>query len=219
MDAKSILAGHPLFSAIPAARMGALIASQKTCRFKAGTYVWRSGERVQKICVVVEGLLQASMPLHSGRHSTVELFNRGDAVGCLTYLRKAGALCDLRAVVNSVIACFPSTLAFESEPPESKWAISVARSIALRFEKQIRLRAISFEPSRRKVPAILLWLHESTGSTIPLTQAVLATIAGLSEETVCRTLSLLKDKGLVAVSRGVVRIPNPSALERFVENH
>lgn len=214
---KTILLRQPVVAALPSGRIRAVLAAAHVRRFRAGAYLWRTGDSPRSLCVVADGLLQSSVLLRSGASSTIELFGRGDICGCLTHLRAGDTLCDLRAVIDSVVVCFPADLVFEAEKANPKWHLALARNLAFRFERQIRLRSISFENSRRKIPSILIWLHETTGVDIPLTQAVLATIAGLSQGTVCRSLGSLKGRGLVSVSRGLINIPRPAELVKYLE--
>jgi len=206
-----------MFATLPAKKLDEAIAGARIRRFKAGESLWHAGDRITSLCVVAEGLLEAVIGLASGRSSIIELYKPGDIVGSLAYFRGKGALCDVRAVVDASVLYIARSSILERERGEPSWYEILSRSLANRLERQIQLRAICVEASRRKVPGILLWLHESTGNVVPLTQAVLATVAGLTEETVCRSLAPLKKHGLIVVSRGRIEIPAPKALEQYLE--
>jgi CRP/FNR family transcriptional regulator len=209
INAKQIISAHPMFAGLSDNSLRGVVATARIHHFKAGDYLWHAGDPVKSLCLVATGLLQTNILMLSGKNSVIELFRPGDICGCLTYIQKRNALCDLRAVVDSTAVCIPCQKIIFS--PEA-----LAQNIAERFERQIHLRTICAEPSPRKIPALLLWLHECTGSSIPLTQSIIAAIIGLSEETVCRALAPLKKNGLVCLSRGFIMIPRPQALEKYL---
>lgn len=209
IDIKSVLSSQPVFADLSEKQLRRAASGAHVRHFKAGDYLWRAGDPVKSLCVVAKGLLQTGVVMRSGKSSIIEFFKPGDICGCLAYLRKRDALCDLRAVTDTIVICVPQQgLSFSFE--------ALCRNIAARFERQILLRSICGETSRRRIPALLLWLYEYTGSSIPVTQAILAAVIGLSEETVCRALAPLKRKGLISLSRGFVTILCPQALERYL---
>ena len=93
----------------------------------------------------------------------------------------------------------------------------VAAYIARGYARLAQLRTLSAERSPRKIAGILLWLHESVGARIPVTQAIVATFAGTTEETVSRVLAPLKRDGVVAYTRAAIEIRDLPRLHRRVE--
>ena len=56
------------------------------------------------------------------------------------------------------------------------------------------------------------------GSLVPLTEKDIAKRSGLSRETVSRTMSTLKNKGLVEIRTGAIYIPDANKLEAVIGN-
>lgn len=216
-DIPGTVSRHPYFAALPARVRAEAARTARLHRFKAGQYVWHSGERVERYCLLVDGLLKTSVPLPDGKNAILEIFKPGDLCGCLVQLLSGKAVCNLRAITDSSVICIPARVIDNNDPHNAGWYAAVARGLARRFQELINLRVISSLKSRRRIPALLLWLDRRTGGDIPLTQGALAMIAGVTEETVCRSLAPLKLKGIIGLSRGKVAITDRDTLKRLCE--
>lgn len=211
------LLGHPLFRTLPRSGRTRLAAVSRKRRFAPGQFLWHAGESAGHLCLVTEGLLQASVVAPSGKASIIEIIVPGNICGCRPYFCGGKVSCDVRAITDAAVQCVPISAAFEFGKNNPAWFEQIARNLALRFTRQISLRSILADGARRKVPGILLWLRESTGEIIPLTQSAIAMVAGLTEETVCREPATLKRKELAVVSRGGIRLADPVRLKRYLE--
>jgi len=209
----TVLLSHPLFATLSRDEVARLAARSRVHRFNAGQYLWHSGNSPKHLCLVVSGLLQTSVETRGGATSILELIKPGDVCGCLAHLHLGASLCDLRAVTDASVVLVPASEAFARGMGNPAWFRALAHNISLRFSRQISLRLIVTSNSRLKIPALLLWLGESIGATIPLTQAVIAMVAGINEATVCRALAPLKRRNLIQISRGVVKILSIRTLE------
>ncbi|MBI5247782.1 MAG: Crp/Fnr family transcriptional regulator [Elusimicrobia bacterium] len=209
--------GHPLFRTLPRRGLETLVSVSRKRRFAPGQRLWHAGDVAGHLCLVTEGLLKKEILTPTGKASIIELIGPGNICGCSPYFCGGRIASDAMAVIDTVVQCVPLAKSFELGKDNPSWFEEIARNLAFRLRRQNSLRCVLAENARLKVPGILLWLRESTGETIPLTQAAIAKVAGLAEETVCRELATLKRRKLVDVSRGGVRITEPSMLKRYLE--
>ena len=63
---------------------------------------------------------------------------------------------------------------------------------------------------------VLLTLSKKFGQTIPLTRQELSELAGITHETVIRTLSRFKERGMISSSRGQTTLVRPKQLEALL---
>jgi CRP/FNR family transcriptional regulator len=216
LDVEKTILACPLFAALPREKVKRLVALSKTYRFKAGQYIWHTGDSPRHLCLVVAGLLKTTIVPVSGKTSIIELVKPGEICGCIAHLHGGAAFCDLKAVTDTEVVCVPAPKAFEFGADAPGWFRALAVNISRRFTRQIKLRLIVTSGPRQKIPALLLWLSEKVGATISLTQAVIAMVAGINEATVCRALVPLKRRNLIKVSRGVIEILDCRALEAYL---
>lgn len=215
VDIADAVSRHPYFAALPARVRAEAARAAQPHRFEAGQYVWHFGERVERYCLLIDGLLKTSVPLPEGKNAILEIFKPGDVCGCLVQLLSGKAVSNLRAITDSSLICIPARVIDKNDPHNAGWFAAVARGLALRFQELFNLRVTSSLKSRRRIPALLLWLDRRTGGDIPLTQGALAMIAGVTEETVCRSLAPLKLKRVIGVARGRVAILDRNSLKRL----
>lgn len=212
------LSGHrALRGAVPAA-VKRLAAAAQARRVAAGETLQRAGDPARRVAFVVDGLIVASLDLNSGATSAVELFGAGDYWGCLAHLSGGASFADYRALVASTTIEIPAAALMRLADEDPRVARAVALNAAERLSRLIRLHAVVSERSPRKVGAILLWLRETAGPQVPITQAVIAALSGLAVETVSRSLSAFKRRGWISYTRGRIAILRPDMLQRFVES-
>lgn len=210
------LAAHPMFSTLNPRGLRKLAAASVTRALAENETLWAAGEKPGALCLVVEGMMHLTKTSAHGKTTSIELIHPNDALGCVAMLTDFGIIADLMAVGKSTVVIIPGRLAFEIGKNNPAWFKAMATQLAARLERQTRLRAINSDAARNKIPALLNYIHESTGRrNIALTQAAVAKLTGLSEETVNRTLSKLKDRGILSLSRRSISIVNPASLMKL----
>ena len=181
-----------------------------------GAVLWHAGEKPPHICLVSEDMLQMVKVSRHGNTASLALVLPGEAFGCVFFLLDHSIFSDLSAFAKSVVVLIPGRLAFDIGKNNPGWFKAMAVQLSALLVRQDRFRAICAMTAKEKIPSLLICLRDLTGeSELKLTQADIAKLAALSEETVNRTLSRLKKRGIVAVSRGTISIVNPSLLMKL----
>jgi CRP-like cAMP-binding protein len=144
---------------------------------------------------------------------TVALLRPGDAFGYLACWLDEGCSATAWALTASEVVGVPvqAFCAFVAAQPAASDA--VLRALSARLAALERLRALSTEPARARVRSVLRFLCEVTGPRIPMTRPMIATVAGLTTETVSRALAPLSRRRAIALRRGAVEVLDASALE------
>ncbi len=212
------ISSHAFFRALPqsAARRLARVAASSTAR--AGEILDRAGEKSAHVSLLHEGFAVATAMSAGGKATTLQAFGPGEMWGCVPHLLGRPLSVDVRAVVDVRLSKIPISALEDAlgEHPAACRALAV--NIARQFSRLAQLHLLGVERSDRRICGILLWIKESSGLHVPLTQALLATLLGTTEETVSRVLSPLKRRAVVSRSRGVVEILDPAGLKRILES-
>lgn len=216
-DIRRAFERHPALGALPPAAFRRLVAASRSRRLAEGERLCSAGEPARQVFLLTSGFMAASVDLAGGMSSTVEVFQAGDAWGCLAHLERGRHFCDVHALAPSTLVAIASGEFFRVAEAHPRLYRSVAANAASRMARLIHLKVLCSEKAERALCGLLLWLRESTGDVVPMTYASLATFSGLTIETVSRNLAPLKRRGWIANSRGRIVILDASALRRALE--
>ena len=212
-DITNLLSAHPLFKTLGMRGLRRLAASSLVRALAPGEVLWPPGEAPRHLCLISEGMLQMVKVSPRGDAASLRLLLRGEAFGCACVLLDHAVFPDITAVSKSVVVQIPGDLAFEIGRDNPAWFKAVAVHLAMQLVRQMRFRDISTLDAKERIPALLVCLREFTDKNqLHLTQADIAKLSALSEETVNRTMSRLKKQGIVSISRGAVSIIDPTRL-------
>ena len=193
-------------------------------RYPRGTVFIRAGERLTRSTLLLDGFVVRYKDLADGRRQTLELSVPGDFVDLHSFTLKRidhdiAALSECRVAfaaherIAEVTAKFPHLTrvlwlattvdaAIHRERILSLGARTAVERLAhLVCETWLRLRAVG--------------LAERDAVALPLTQADLAELLGLSMVHTNRTIRELRERGAATLRRGEVRIDDWEALARL----
>ena len=190
-------------------------AEMRTAR--AGELLARAGDAVDSVSLLCDGFVVATAASHHGKETALQVFGAGEMWGCVPILLGQDMETNVRAVTDVRLAMISAKIFFNALGESPRACRAFATHVARHFSRLARLRLLGVERSDRRICGILLWLRESSGLRVPVTQALLAMIAGTTEETVSRALSPLKRQGFVAYTRSAIDIVDPERLRRILE--
>ena len=210
----------PLLSALTPTERDRLLARAVTRRVDAGTIIHLEGETPARAHLVAAGIVKLSTSDAGGREAILGLAVPGDLIGempaidggCQPTAALAATRCELVGVDSALL-----TALLEENGGA---ALVVARSLSsrLRWVSESALERTSGDVSARLAGRLLnlaRLLGTSCGAEfdLPLIQADLAKMAGMSRESACKTLRTFKSEGIVDYSGRRVRILRPDLLE------
>jgi len=189
---------------------------------KAGTGLFAEGEESDSLYIVLEGWLFLHRILEDGRRQILDFALPGDVIG-FCGKEKSPLTFSADAITNAVIAVIPLRHVTELLRNDTASAMMLLRAgqeaLLGAFDT---LTDIGRRTAREAVAHFLLRIHrrsiESIGPdqdrtiSFPLHQEHIGDALGLTAVHVCRTLRKLRNDGLVEISRGHLRLPNPDAL-------
>lgn len=196
-------------------------------RYRRGDTLMRQGDATDSVVVLMEGRVKIAIDTADGRTIIVNFYRQGDVVG------EFEALGGYTTRVASVIALDDmSCRVFTGDEFREYLLAHPAAALALIHVMIQRLDAAdrrrmdgTMVESTRRLALFLLEISggwdaspgDALDATVPLPQHDLASLIGVSRNSVVRALTKLRSLGLVTVTGEHIRIPDAGALRDFLD--
>ena len=203
----------------------ALHAAGRLRRYRPGDHLMRQGARADSVIVLLDGRVKVSLDTADGRTVILTVFRQGDLIG------EFEALGDYEFHTANVIslddmACRVFTQAefrrYLIAHPTAALALVHVMIHRLGAADRRRIDTTASDATRGLARFLLevasSWkAPEGTAGSVPLTQHELASLIGVSRNSVVRALTTLRGLGLVDTAPGVVTIREPARLRSFAD--
>jgi len=194
--------------------LAGLAARAERLRFEKGRFVFRTGDPSTHYYMVESGRVILSKEAPSGKVFTYLIAVRGMTLNAVTCFRPRPRLFSARVQEEATIIAIPCEVF-------SRWVLdcpAVASGILdtlgdLLDGAYTRILDIIDESAERRILNALNMLCARIGPDLPLTNADVADMTGVTRETAARVVSRLQELGLIAKSRGAIRILDPAQLD------
>jgi CRP-like cAMP-binding protein len=197
-----------------------VLSSARRCRFRKGETVFREGDLGESFHLIDKGRVAVRVTTQLGDVVTLTILGPGDSFGEQALLHEG------RRTASIVALEATETLALRRDVFEQLRAqhhavdqiiISVLAEQVRRLSASV-VEALYINADERVVRRLqyLARLYQDGGDevVIPLTQDVLATMAGTTRPTVNRVLRRLEAGGVVSTSRGRITVCSVEVLDR-----
>jgi CRP-like cAMP-binding protein len=197
-----------------------------TRKHQKGQILIYEGDPVSQIHYIEEGYVKAYSIQNNGTENIIFIYGPGDVFPLRTYLSGKRIIRYFYSCISDVhIRAIPG----ERLENQIKNNIEVAELLveyAYQINQQFfeRIETLSVNHAQRKVIALLAFLVEKTGSKelmseldIPLTQQDLASMSGLTRESISRQLTSLRKQGLITKKTSGTIVINIDKLKEFLE--
>jgi CRP/FNR family transcriptional regulator, cyclic AMP receptor protein len=168
--------------------------------------------------VIIEGEVKLSINSTDGRRLSLRIAKAGEVLGLSSTLSGNPYEMTADTLHPAKIAHIArqAFLHFLARHPEAYASVTreVSRSYNLACE-QLRLVGLSTSVPERLASLLLRWSESGTRCRVALTHEEIGEFIGASRETVTRTLSVFKNRRLVAQHGCTIEIPCRDALENY----
>jgi CRP/FNR family transcriptional regulator, cyclic AMP receptor protein len=168
--------------------------------------------------IVIEGEVKLSINSTDGRRLSLRIAKPGEILGLSSTLSGNPYEMTADTLYPAKIAHISRTefLHFLARHPEVYEIVTreVSRSYNLACE-QLRMVGLSTSVPERLACLLLRWSESGTRCRVALTHEEIGEFIGASRETVTRTLSVFKNRRLVAQHGCTIEIPSRDALENY----
>lgn len=190
-----------------------------------GSTLLHEEDKAKYIYDVVAGTIKAVKILVDGRRQVIGFFSAGDIIGLPLEYR---AYYSLEAVTASTVLCYPITqidAAMGHSPDLTKLVFAHVHS---ELEKQMdHMISLGRKRPKERVASFLLKYYRRRqeegfadgGIELPMSRVDISDYLGLTQETVCRVLSLFKRRGIISARNShQIQILDLPSLEHIAQS-
>lgn len=213
----------PLFAAWPPAVLSTLAAAGRSLHCTRRTALLRSRQR-RELLVVVSGLVEISRTSEDGRKHLLGFLGAGAVAPLVRLLEDVPLGYDYHAHAAADVVVLPCSAMFAVLADEPiLWRDIALLGLRRQRDSIAALHEQALGSTRRRIAGTLLTLARDTGTPlrdgavlrIGLTQTDLATMLGLSRQTLNKALRELAGEGVVEAVYRRVTLLDVGALERI----
>jgi CRP-like cAMP-binding protein len=215
---------NELFSRWPAPYLNDLQKSARLERYRRRTQMLSHDRHRRELLLVVSGCVEISSVSPIGRKYVIGLLGPGQVAPMVRLLEDVPLAYDYHAHEDSVIVHLPSDAVIsvlDAEP--ILWRDVAYLGLQRQRTSMAMLQALTLGSIRRRVAATLLTLLQTYGHEqrtgvdvrVRLTQHDLASMLGLSRQTINKELGALVDEGVLEIAYLRVSIKDREALRRI----
>ncbi len=220
---KELIRDVPLLARLPEAELRALASQGRARSYAAGATIFHEGDPGDSLHIIIEGSVRVAVLSPSGAETTIVVLGPGEFVGDL-------ALLDGRPRSASVVALQPTKTLVVTRNSFTRWlserpqaALALLETLSLRVRRTDEsLADMAFLDLPHRLAKRLLALasvqpesHASDRVRLRVTQAELASMLGVSRESVNKQLNLFADEGWIALGRGKITLLDTEAIGAF----
>ena len=198
-----------------------LLQGAQRRRYRRGEPVFHEGDEANSIFVLVSGHVSIGVTTPLGDNAVYTVLGAGAIFGELALLTGSAVRSATVSALDPVEALrLPAdrvNLLRRTDPAMDRFLVGLLADYLRR--QDARLLEALYVPVEKRVLRRLLALSQlygngTAGTVVPLTQDVLAGMAGSTRPTTNQALRSAQEAGLLSLSRGSVRIEDPAGLAR-----
>jgi CRP-like cAMP-binding protein len=208
----------PLLARLTGPDLRALASRGRVRRYTSGTTIFREGDRGDSLHVVIDGSVRVTVVSARGEEATVALLGPGEFVGDLALLdglpRSANAVAS--QPTKTLVVTRDDFRRWLTERPKASLALLEALSRRVRRTDEV-LADLTFLDLPKRLAKRLLALTaersvDGAAAQLRVTQAELASMLGVSRESVNKQLNEFNRSGWVRLGRGSVTVLDQASL-------
>lgn len=209
---------NELTTACPVHPICCATARQPEARLKAGAYLFFEGDEVEWLYQVTSGVLRLTRLLEDGRRQVIAFGYPGDVVGFPTHgLHHTD--CDV--LVDARLQPYRRSILESEEGDPALHRALLQAALREIGAMQDHFMMLGRKSAAEKVASFLCVLTDRVGETrdglkhvqLPMSRADIADFLGLTTETVSRSLTQLRKRGIIAIENiHSVIVRRPAAL-------
>ena len=214
----------PLLARLEEEELRALASNGHVHNYSNGSALFHEGDPGDSLYIVIEGGVRIVVASPKGEEATVALLGPGECVGDLALLdgkpRSASAIAS--GNTKTLVVRRDDFTQWLAERPKAAFALLETLSLRVRRTDEA-LADFAFLDLPQRLAKRLLNVasiqqdgHKLAGFQIRITQAELASMLGVSRESVNKQLNRFARDGWISLSRGAVTLDDAEALRTFI---
>lgn len=210
----------PLLARLPDDDLEALASRGRRRRFASGAVIFHEGDSGDGLYVLVEGRVRLSVLSGAGGEAVLALLGPGECLGEMALFdgKPRSTTATATEATMTFMVSRGDFVAWVSERPAAALALLETLSLRLRRANENMTDLVFLDLAQRLAKELVrLAAAEGAqrGARIQVTQAELASMLGVSRESVNKQLNQFAREGWIRLSRGAVTVLDAGALRRF----
>ena len=217
-DRIQIIKSSSIFSSLNDDELNELAGLAVDRSLISGEFVFWDGDAPEWFYIVAEGKVKVLKHSSLGKEFIIAFFGPGEMFGEVAVFENKPYPASAQAITKTKVVGVKKGdfLSFLGNRPQVALKIINVLGGRLR-DAQNRLRDFAGERVEQRLASVLLMLSVKLGTTLPFTRQEIADMAGTTIETAIRTMSTLKDRGIIRSVRGKVIILDERKLRLLSE--
>lgn len=193
--------------------------------YEKGETIFAQGVTISRCHILCQGKVQLMHRTHDGHTQIVKFLKDGEFFGEEGFWQSSRSSVSAQALADSVVGWISSADFQELLSRNSSLALEIQRRLAYEVkELRVRLAEQAYLGTRERLIKLIVELGEKYGRKsnhglvidLELTERDLAGMLGNTREWVCKTLKVLKQRGLIAYRRGELIILDEAGLRKYI---
>lgn len=196
-----------------------------TLKYAKGEAILRAGDTSQGVYFIKKGYVKLSSISKEGKELTLVIYKAGDffPVVWTFFGGNRGSVYSFEALTHAEVLRSPREVFIDFVTTRPDIFLEVTKGIITRFRSSLqRMEFLTFGNASAKLASILLifakdlgvYRNGGTEIPIPLTHKDIASLVGVTRETVSLELKRFDRKGLIAYNKKLIIIKDKESLEK-----
>lgn len=213
-----ILGANPFFAGFEPAALGKIAAVCRPRRLVSRETLFLKGDAGDGLYAIRRGLIRIGTMDDLGQQMTMNVLGGGDVFGEITLLDGQARTADAVALEETELFFLPRPDFLALLDREPAIAVQLIALLCARLRNVIdRLEETRFLPSSTRLARRVLVLAADYGNDVRASQDELASLTGVTRETVNRHLQDWKRSGVISLGRGRLLIEDVDALRSLAK--
>lgn len=209
--ARTIFSTFPFLEQLDTQIKTDLLSQAQQIKLSAGQFICLEGDFCNHLPMVISGSVRIYKIGESGREITLYHLEQGDScimtASCIISQKSFPAFAIAETEVEAIIIPANSLRKWVTHSPI--WQNYIFGLLSLRLSNVIEIvEEVAFRRMDCRIASYLLIRSDSSAPTILITHEEIAQELGTSREVVSRILKTFEKKGLLSLSRGMIRLKN-----------
>ena len=221
---EQVLVELPLLAKLPHDDLRSLASIARVQNFRTGAVIFRQGEPGDSLHAIVEGSVRIDVVSPSGAETMMSLMGPGECFGELAILDGRPRSANATAVqpTKTLVVTRADFIHWLADKPRSALLLLETMSLRLRSTNEAFVDLAFFDLSHRLARRILRLAEprDATGmlrhgARLTITQSGLASMLGVSRESVNKQLGHFAERGWIELGRGYIEVKDQESMRDF----
>lgn len=198
--------------------IGRLAEDRKLYYYSAKEFVFREGDYANFLFFVNKGKVKTFKLNDNEKEYIVEIYSEGDFLGYQPLLENRAYNEFASTLEDSEIYKIPKDdflkLVYNNREVSSRFLKMMSKNLS---GKEDQLLQLAYDSVKKRIALLLKELFEKESSTINISRGDLANMVATSKETLVRTLTSLKEDGIIESDGHSITLLDEEALEKLLK--